>query len=161
MRSSAERSRPNLKRAAKEGQDDQARKTYGISSVPVNDEDSKAKGKSMSPTRRNKRARKFVVQPQVSASIVHNDARDADFSMSLENGTQTTLESSPNSLSTLSESLHEFGSASSPTIISPRQFPVLPPSPVASCDDVSLRPFGQPEIWAEVEQPNNLPGSKS
>ena len=153
MSSSAGRKRPTLDRAAKASQDGLTRKVYGVTSAPLKDKDSETEPRSASATRSGKRARTSEVQP-----VDHDDARDTDFSMSLTNATRITHPSSLNSISTASESRHDFDSISPQAITPQGEVPVLPPSTVAS-EKVSLRPFGQPEIWAEVKQPDNSSGS--
>lgn len=153
MSSSAGRKRPTLDRAAKASQDRLTRKVYGVTSAPLNDRDSETEPRSASATRSGKRARTSELQP-----VDHDDARDTDFSMSLTNATHITHPSSLNSISAPSESRHEFNSISPQAVTPQGQVPVLPPSTVAS-EKVSLRPFGQPEIWAEVKQPDYSSGS--
>lgn len=145
MSSSAGRKRPTLDRAAKAGQDGLTRKVYSVTSAPLNDENGETEPRSASATRSAKRARTSELQP-----VDHHDARDTDFSMSLTNATRITHPSSENSLSTPSEFRHGFDSISTQAITPQGPDPVLPPSTVAA-EKVSLRPFGQPEIWAEVK----------
>ena len=143
MSSSMKRKRPSLKRAAKVGEDGQGRKTYGVSSVPVNDEVDEIEQQSTPAP---------AVQAQIPASSVdHDDALDTDSSLSPTNSTSPIDPSFLNSISTLSGSHPGFGSASSQTITPRGQISFLPPSLVAPSEDLPV-PFGRPEVWAEVNR---------
>lgn len=146
------RKRPSLKRAAKASKDGLTRKSYGVSSVPVNDEDGEIEQRSTPAPRSNKRVITPAVQAQISASFVdHDDAHDTDSSLSPTNSTSTTDPTSLNSTSTLSGSHPGFCSASSQTIIPQGQISLASPSPVAPSEDLPI-PFGRPEVWAEVNR---------
>lgn len=125
-----DRKRPTLDRAVK------ARQLR-----PMNDEDDEAEPRPTPASRRNKRAKSSVVQPEGTALFAdHDDVHGADSSLSLTNLTHTTYSSSLSSLST---------PESSPT--PQRQDPILSPSMVMPCTTVLLEPYGQPPVWAEVK----------
>lgn len=151
MSSSAKRKRPTLDRAAKASQDGLTRKVYGVTSAPLSD-DSETEPRSASATRSGKRARTSELHP-----VDHHDARDTDLSMSRTNA-DITHPSSLDSITTPSEFRHVSDSMSAQAIKPQAQVAVLPSS-TSESEKVSLRPFGQPEIWAEVEQPNDCSGS--
>ncbi|MCJ1470214.1 hypothetical protein MMC07_008859 [Pseudocyphellaria aurata] len=159
--------RPTLKRAAKVGPDGQGRRVYGGSSVPLSNEEPETEPRSTPASGSNKRAKTAIVpvhSPSSAALKSYDDAdhiqagHDVDASLSLLtnciNRTLTPQPSSPMTPTKMSGSLLELSSASARSIAPRRQslVPVLPQTPVALSKKVLLRPFGQPEVWADYRQ---------